>query len=193
MKELTPRASNRQHSGQIRRLTSLLKKYQLAYAVQQALLNLSELASTLTDMAQFYPKIHSLVNQHLAADNFFVVLVDQPSGRFQVEYYADEMDSLDAGQLDPADFAKGMTGYVCRTGQPLLCDADKFRQLIAAGDIAQFVGDNGRVSTDDNGYFNRESFISEVSFEASERGYDAATAETMGKYMADHASWVNEA
>lgn len=66
-------------------------------------------------------------------------------------------------------------------------------EMIAAGDIAQFVGDNGRVSTDDNGYFNRESFISEVSFEASERGYDAATAETMGKYMADHASWVNEA
>ena len=135
MKELTANATNRQHSGQIRRLTSLLRKYQLAYAVQQALLNLSELASTLTDMAQFYPKIHSLVNRYLAADNFFVVLVDPHTGRFQVEYYADEMDSLAAGELDPADFAKGMTGYVYRTGQPLLCDPVHFRQLIATGEI----------------------------------------------------------
>ena len=135
MKELTAHATNRQQSGQIRRLTSLLKKYQLAYAVQQALLKLSELASTLTDMAQFYPQIHQLVNQHLAADNFFVVLLDPPTGRFQLEYYADEKDCLDAPDLDPADFARGMTGYVCRTGQPLLCDAAKFRQLIAAGDI----------------------------------------------------------
>ncbi|WP_348731275.1 diguanylate cyclase [Rheinheimera texasensis] len=135
MKELTAHATNRQQSGQIRRLTSLLKKYQLAYAVQQALLKLSELASTLTDMAQFYPQIHQLVNQHLAADNFFVVLLDPPTGRFQLEYYADEKDCLDDSDLDPADFARGMTGYVCRTGQPLLCDAAKFRQLIAAGDI----------------------------------------------------------
>ncbi|TXH98362.1 MAG: diguanylate cyclase [Rheinheimera sp.] len=135
MKELAANATNRQPSGQIRRLRSLLKKYQLAYAVQQALLKLSELASTLTDMAQFYPQIHQLVNQHLAADNFFVVLLDPPTGRFQLEYYADEKDCLDASDLDPADFARGMTGYVCRTGQPLLCDAARFRQLIASGDI----------------------------------------------------------
>ncbi len=135
MKELTAHATNRQQSGQIRRLTSLLKKYQLAYAVQQALLKLSELASTLTDMAQFYPQIHHLVNQHLAADNFFVVLLDPPTGRFNVEYYADEKDCLDDASIDPADFARGMTGYVCRTGQPLLCDAQKFQQLIDAGEI----------------------------------------------------------
>jgi diguanylate cyclase (GGDEF)-like protein len=135
LKELTAHATNRYQSGQIRRLTSLLKKYQLAYAVQQALLKLSELASTLTDMAQFYPQIHHLVNQHLAADNFFVVLLDPSTGRFNVEYYADEKDCLDDASIDPADFARGMTGYVCRTGEPLLCDVQKFQQLIDAGEI----------------------------------------------------------
>lgn len=135
MKELTAHATNRYQSGQIRRLTSLLKKYQLAYAVQQALLKLSELASTLTDMAQFYPQIHHLVNQHLAADNFFVVLLDPSTGRFNVEYYADEKDCLDDASIDPADFSRGMTGYVCRTGEPLLCDVQKFQQLIDAGEI----------------------------------------------------------
>ncbi len=135
MKELTAHATKRYQSGQIRRLTSLLKKYQLAYAVQQALLKLSELASTLTDMAQFYPQIHHLVNQHLAADNFFVVLLDPSTGRFNVEYYADEKDCLDDASIDPADFARGMTGYVCRTGEPLLCDVQKFQQLIDAGEI----------------------------------------------------------
>lgn len=135
MKELTANATNRQPSSQIRRLTSLLKKYKLAYAVQQALLKLSELASTLTDMAQFYPKIHQLVNQHLAADNFFVVLIDTPTGRFHVEYHADEKDSMDASSWASADFARGMTGYVCRTGKPLLCDTEKFTQLVQTGEI----------------------------------------------------------
>ncbi len=134
MKELSANATNRQ-TGKVRRLKSLLKKYRHAYAVQQALLNLSELASTLTDMAQFYPQIHRLVNRYLAAENFYVVLVDRQSGLFSVEYYADEKDQLAPEQLASADFARGMTGYVYRSGQPLLSDHQRFLQLIDSGDI----------------------------------------------------------
>lgn len=49
--------------------------------------------------------------------------------------------------------------------------------------LAQFVAENGRVLTS-GGKFVKESMRVEVSFEASERGYDSKTAEAMGKHAA---------
>ena len=54
----------------------------------------------------------------------------------------------------------------------------------AALQIAQDVTDDGLVIQTQRGTPNKESLRVEVSFEASERGYDAATAEAMGKYAA---------
>lgn len=52
-----------------------------------------------------------------------------------------------------------------------------------AAQIAQFVIENGRVAAT-NGKPQRASLAVEVSFEASERGVDSATAEAMGEYIA---------
>lgn len=54
----------------------------------------------------------------------------------------------------------------------------------AALQIAQDVTDDGRVIQTQRGTPNKESLRVEVSFEAGERGFDAATAEEMGKYAA---------
>ena len=53
-----------------------------------------------------------------------------------------------------------------------------------AAQIAQFVIENGRVIATD-GKPKPESLAVEVSFEASERGVDGATAEAMGDYAAE--------
>lgn len=52
--------------------------------------------------------------------------------------------------------------------------------------IAQDVIEDGRVLTTQRGTFNKESLRVEVSTEASERGYDAATSEAMGKFAVKH-------
>lgn len=52
--------------------------------------------------------------------------------------------------------------------------------------IAQDVIEAGRVLTTQRGTLNKESLRVEVSFEASERGYDVATAEAMGKFAVKH-------
>lgn len=52
-----------------------------------------------------------------------------------------------------------------------------------AMEIAQFVAENGRVESR-GGKFNPASMEVEVSFEASERGFDSKTAEAMGKFAA---------
>ncbi len=111
----------------------MLGRYRDACAVQRALLNLSELASTLTEMSEFYPAIHSLVNQYLPADNFYLVLLDAMSGHFRLEYFSDEKDQLDAAGIDSEVFANGLTGYVARQKKYLLCDAELFQQLLKRG------------------------------------------------------------
>lgn len=135
MKDIT--TLNKAHHlviSQLRRLRKLAAGYKQAYIIQGALLKLSELASGIKDMREFYPAIHRLLNQQLKADNFYVVLCDQDQ-QFLLEYFADEKDQqvlLDA----PSDaFASGLTGYVARTKQALLCDQDGYRRLVETGDI----------------------------------------------------------
>lgn len=135
MKDIT--TLNKAHHlvvSQLRRLRKLAAGYKQAYIIQGALLKLSELASGIKDMREFYPAIHRLLNQQLKADNFYVVLCEQDQ-QFSLEYFADEKDQralLDA----PSDaFASGLTGYVARTKQALLCDQDEYRRLVETGDI----------------------------------------------------------
>ncbi len=136
MKEQTKARHRPVSAGtQIHRLKVLLGRYRDACAVQRALLNLSELASTLTEMSEFYPAIHSLVNQYLQADNFYLVLYDGSSGEFQLEYISDEKDQLDAMALNSAAFANGLTGYVARQKKYLLCDEQLFQTLLESGEI----------------------------------------------------------
>ena len=137
MKEQTKARRQPVSSGsQIKRLKVLLGRYRDACAVQRALLNLSELASTLTEMTEFYPAIHSLVNQYLKADNFYLVLLDASTGEFRLEYISDEKDQLDAAGMDSEVFAHGLTGYVARQKKYLLCDEQLFQQLLHTGQIS---------------------------------------------------------
>ncbi|MEH8022188.1 MULTISPECIES: diguanylate cyclase domain-containing protein [Rheinheimera] len=125
----------RQAQNKLRRLTLLAQRYKQAYITQGALLRLSELASTISDMREFYPAIHKMVSELLLAENFYVVFYDQESQQFSPQYFSDEKDQLTISQLPSSSFASGLTGYVARTGKPLLCGTTEFNQLIAQGHI----------------------------------------------------------
>ena len=57
------------------------------------------------------------------------------------------------------------------------------KQQEEATKLAQFVAENGRVQAK-GGKFNPASMEEEVSFEASERGFESKTAQEMGKFAA---------
>ena len=118
-----------------RRLTTLISRYKQAYTIQGALLKLSELASTISDMREFYPAIHKMVSELLHAENFYVVLYDTNTEQYQLQYFSDEKDQQYIKQVPSSSFSKGLTGYVTKTGKPLLCDKDEFDAMIANGDI----------------------------------------------------------
>lgn len=59
---------------QIPKLKSLLKKYRQARTIQSGLLQLSELASSVTDMSSFYSALESIIKTILVADSFHIAL-----------------------------------------------------------------------------------------------------------------------
>jgi diguanylate cyclase (GGDEF)-like protein len=123
--------------NKIRRLTLLTKRYKQAYITQGALLKLSELASTISDMRDFYPAIHKMVSELLHAENFYVVFYDSDSEHYSPQYFSDEKDQQLIAQVPSGAFSSGLTGYVARTGQALLCDREQFSQLVLQGHIQQ--------------------------------------------------------
>lgn len=125
----------KQAGSKIRRLLLLLSRYKEAYTIQGALLQLSELASHISDMADFYPAIHKMVSEQLHAENFYVVLYDSETNHYRLQYFSDEKDQQLIASVPTSAFSKGLTGYVARLQKPLLCDEQQFKLLVQNGEI----------------------------------------------------------
>ncbi|MGL5358327.1 MAG: GAF domain-containing protein, partial [Shewanella sp.] len=134
------------HTQEIARLTKrlirlkyLANKYKHAEIIQNTLLKLSNIATQAASLEEFYLGVHQHLKQLISADNFFIATLDGASGKIAVPFFADEKDvnpaQLYSEQSLSTVLQQGLTGYVCRTGKPLLCDADRIDALANAGEI----------------------------------------------------------
>jgi diguanylate cyclase (GGDEF)-like protein len=120
----------------IDRLKMLTHKYRQAEVVQKALFRISELASSVHDMNQLYASVHSIIGELMAANNFYICLYDGQQEVVDFPYFVDEYDTKDTVTRMPAKKLKrGITGYVLRTGEPLLLTKDNFYELENNGEI----------------------------------------------------------
>ncbi|MGI2002141.1 sensor domain-containing phosphodiesterase [Shewanella frigidimarina] len=123
----------------IARLKRLAKKYKRSEIIQNALLGISNIATQVTSLDDFYQRVHLHLQQLIPAENFFIASQDPKTGLTSLPFFADQQDShpteLYPDQEISALLNSGLTGYVLRNGIPLLCDDNKFNQLIANGDI----------------------------------------------------------
>ncbi|MGX5915474.1 sensor domain-containing phosphodiesterase [Aliidiomarina sp. Khilg15.8] len=120
----------------IDRLKMLTHKYRQAEVVQKALFRISELASSVHDMNQLYASVHSIIGELMAANNFYICLYDGQQEVVDFPYFVDEYDTKDTVTRMPAKKLKrGITGYVLRTGEPLLLTKDNFYELENSGEI----------------------------------------------------------
>ena len=114
-----------------------------AATVQAALLRIAEAASAARDLDAFYATIHGIVGELMAAENFYIALVDTERGRMNYPYYVDDVDD---DRPDPAVWypfgegqARGITAYALRRKRappdrvPVLPGADRPRRGRAAG------------------------------------------------------------
>jgi diguanylate cyclase (GGDEF)-like protein/PAS domain S-box-containing protein len=105
--------------------------YRRAERIQAALFRIAEVTSTMAEMGAFYAAIHATVAELMYAQNFYIALRDAEGGTISFPYFVDERDH-NPGPVDPG---KTLTGYVLRTGKPLLCSPAVFARLLAEGQI----------------------------------------------------------
>lgn len=128
---------SRQHKV-IERLKILTSKYRQAEVVQKALFRISELASSARDMNQLYASVHSIIGELMAANNFYICLYDGQQELVDFPYFVDEFDTHETITQVPAkQLMRGVTGYILRTGEPLLCTKETFKELESSGEIGK--------------------------------------------------------
>ncbi|MEJ6531940.1 bifunctional diguanylate cyclase/phosphodiesterase [Pseudoalteromonas lipolytica] len=99
------------------RLKSLLQQYKQSHHLQNALLQLSEQASTVAELTLLYPAIHEILQDFIPSKNFFVVLHNPVYDNLELSYFADEKDGLSVPLKYEQYFKEGLTGYVFKHGE----------------------------------------------------------------------------
>jgi len=118
----------------INRLNYLVKQLKKVRSVQGGLLQLSELASKVQDLTEFYPALNHVVSSILQADNFYIAL-ESDQQELELVYFVDEKD--DSTLPESKGIENGITGHVYNTGQSLLCDKTGYLELVEQGHFAQ--------------------------------------------------------
>jgi diguanylate cyclase (GGDEF)-like protein/PAS domain S-box-containing protein len=102
-----------------------------AAKLQAALYRIAQTASGVEDMGSFYAAIHGIVAELMYAENFYIALYDAAAGTLSFPYFVDEADPL----WTPMAPGKTLTGYVLRTGRPLLATDAVFAGLVERGEV----------------------------------------------------------
>ncbi len=123
----------------INRLKFLAFKYKRSEVVQNTLLEISNLAATVKCAEEFYSGMQNSLNKLLPADNFFIALLNPTTQELYIPFFVDEK-APHPQVLYPSEnlsntLYSGLTGYVLKQKQPLLCDDDVFQQLLTENQI----------------------------------------------------------
>ncbi len=87
------------------------------------------------NLGEFLGLVHYSIGRIIRADNFFVSLHNPSTGFFDDVYCVDQFDEV----LEPSRREGSLTSYIFRTGNPLLATDEKFKELIALGEV-QLIG-----------------------------------------------------
>jgi diguanylate cyclase (GGDEF)-like protein/PAS domain S-box-containing protein len=97
---------------------------------RQALLEIMQ-GILMDDQHEFFKLIHRSIARVIAAENFFIVLYNKTTERFEEVYSVDKYDV----SMPPSRLEKSITSYVFRTGEPLLLDPQRFDDLLARNEV----------------------------------------------------------
>lgn len=98
---------------------------------QQAMLEISAAALSSSTPTELFSAIHQAIKPVLAADNFYIALLDDTGEAVHYPYFVDEFDPP-PGTIK---LGRGCTEYVIRTGKAQLIDTPRFEALVASGEV----------------------------------------------------------
>jgi two-component system, cell cycle sensor histidine kinase and response regulator CckA len=99
--------------------------------LNSALYRIAEKTSSAEDLQQLFSAIHSIVGELMYARNFYVAVCDTETQTISFPYFVDEADPAPARKR----MGRGLTEYVVRTGEPLLCTPEVFESLRQTGEV----------------------------------------------------------
>ncbi len=83
------------------------------------------------NLQELFASLHRIVARLMPAANLYIALYDAASDLLTFPYFVDEVD----GRPEPFKPGRGLTGYVLRTGEPLLATAEAIAALERRGEL----------------------------------------------------------
>ncbi len=105
--------------------------------VQQATFDILDSVHQSGDLPSLFGRIHRIIGGLMPAQNFYIALYDPGTQQISFPYYVEDDRFFD---LAPRAIGSGLTGYVLRTGRPLLVDAAMNARKRTVGDAVTFEG-----------------------------------------------------
>jgi two-component system, cell cycle sensor histidine kinase and response regulator CckA len=102
-----------------------------AEVLSSALYRIAEKTSSAEDLQQFYTAIHGIVGELIFARNFYIAVYDPVTELLSFPYFVDQQDT----PPPPKKLGRGLTEYVLRSGEPLLCVQEVFDRLVKLGEV----------------------------------------------------------
>jgi len=115
------------------RLSALVKKYKQSHHLQNALIQLSEQASTVAELNLLYPAIHNILQDYVPSKSFYVVLLNQFTNTLELSYFADEKDGISIPLNQDHNFSQGVTGYVFKQGKTTYYQGNEMQKAADKG------------------------------------------------------------
>jgi diguanylate cyclase (GGDEF)-like protein len=106
--------------------------------VQNTIFRITQASITSAGIDALYHSIHSILGELIPAENFFIALYEQDKGLISFPYYVDQFDEAPPTPTP----IQGLTGYVIRSGHPLLAPPEVFDRLVLQGEV-EVVGTPG--------------------------------------------------
>lgn len=99
--------------------------------IQAAIYRISAATNTTGDLKELFQEIHSIVGELMFVENFYISLIDPVRNVLTFPYFVDQCDEAPPH----AKSDEGLTGYVFRTGLPILISSEKFEELVERGEM----------------------------------------------------------
>ena len=102
-----------------------------AREVEAAIYEISRAAGAAENLQELFASLHRTVARLMPAANFYIALYDGGSDLLSFPYFVDEADDTP----EPLKPGRGLTGYVLRTGEPLLATEEAIAALEQRGEL----------------------------------------------------------
>jgi PAS domain S-box-containing protein len=98
---------------------------------RQVLFEITQGVNSTSNLDELLGLVHQSIGKALYAENCFVALHDNTTGKLRMEFFVDQYDDTPA----PQKLSKSRTAYVFRTGRPTLMTLVRFNQLVELGEV----------------------------------------------------------